>query len=291
MRVHHLNCGTMCPATAKLVNGAGSGRGQMICHCLLIESDDGLILVDTGLGMDDVNEGSKRLGAGFVWAARPALNPEETALRQVERLGFQRGDVRHLVPTHLDLDHAGGIPDFPDALVHIFELEHAAAMERKTLLEQERYKPAHWAHGPRWSVHALAGDKWLGFEAVRAIPGVGPDLLILPLVGHTRGHSGIAVQTGDRWIVHGGDAYFNYREMDAVNPTCPSGLAAFQRIAAMSNRKRLENQARLRALAAAHRDDVDVICAHCPDTFERFRSATGSRAPDARAGAVDPPRP
>jgi len=36
----------------------------MCCHCLLIEGDDRLILVDTGLGVEDVNErgGHAKLG-------------------------------------------------------------------------------------------------------------------------------------------------------------------------------------------------------------------------------------
>ena len=48
MRVHHLNCGTMCPMSARLINGTGSyfERGRLVCHCLLIETNDGLVLVD-----------------------------------------------------------------------------------------------------------------------------------------------------------------------------------------------------------------------------------------------------
>ncbi|MFD0510570.1 MBL fold metallo-hydrolase [Streptomyces aureus] len=30
-------------------------------------------------------------------------------------LGYAVDDVRHIVLTHLDLDHAGGLPDFPRA--------------------------------------------------------------------------------------------------------------------------------------------------------------------------------
>jgi glyoxylase-like metal-dependent hydrolase (beta-lactamase superfamily II) len=32
--------------------------------------------------------------------------------RQVERLGYRREDVRHIVLTHLDMDHAGGLRVF-----------------------------------------------------------------------------------------------------------------------------------------------------------------------------------
>jgi glyoxylase-like metal-dependent hydrolase (beta-lactamase superfamily II) len=40
---------------------------------------------------------------------------EETAVRQIERLGSP-ADVRHILPTHLDFDHAGGLEDLPGAM-------------------------------------------------------------------------------------------------------------------------------------------------------------------------------
>jgi glyoxylase-like metal-dependent hydrolase (beta-lactamase superfamily II) len=271
MRVHHINCATMCPVSAKLVNGKGGlfESGRMVCHCLLVETDDGLVLVDTGLGRDDIANGRERLGQGFLWATRATLDLEETALRHVERLGFRASDVRHIVPTHLDLDHAGGLPDFPEAAVHIYGPEHAAAMGRTTLRERERYRPVHWAHGPRWSIHEAAGEKWFGFDAVRAITGA-HDVLLIPLVGHTRGHVGVAVKNGDRWILHGGDAFFNCSEMDAAHPSCPPALAFFQRVVAISDKDRRANQARLRELVRLRSAEVEVICAHCPDTFDRL---------------------
>ena len=45
--------------------------------------------------------------------ARPRLEVAETALRQVVDLGYRPSDVRHIAPTHLDLDHAGESARFP----------------------------------------------------------------------------------------------------------------------------------------------------------------------------------
>ena len=53
MRVHHLNCGTSCPhgrAAARTARAGCLEPARMVCHCLLIETDDGLVLVDTGFG-------------------------------------------------------------------------------------------------------------------------------------------------------------------------------------------------------------------------------------------------
>ncbi len=152
MRVHHLNCGTMCPPFGRLIRGEGSlvSRGHMVCHCLLLETDAGLVLVDTGIGLGDMAEPRERLGPGFTALVGPRLDPTETAVYQVEALGFASTDVRHIVLTHLDLDHAGGLGDFPHAEVHVYRPEHDAAMTRSSLRERERYRPAQWAHGPRW---------------------------------------------------------------------------------------------------------------------------------------------
>ena len=50
----------------------------MCCHCLLIEGEDGLVLVDSGLGVEDVTD-PKRLGTLFNWMIRPKLEVAETA--------------------------------------------------------------------------------------------------------------------------------------------------------------------------------------------------------------------
>jgi glyoxylase-like metal-dependent hydrolase (beta-lactamase superfamily II) len=294
MRVHHLNCGTMCPVSAKLVNGSGGlfAPGRMICHCLLVETNDGLVLVDTGLGLDDIKGGAARLGKGFMLATRAVLDPEETAVRQVERLGFKREDVRHIVPTHLDVDHAGGLADFPDATVHIYGLEHEAAQSPRTMREKRRYRTAQWAHGPKWDVLSLVGgagggDRWLGFESVRA---VGPDVLLVPLLGHTKGHCGVAVKTDRGWLLHGGDAFFSSFEM-LEPPSCPPALALFQRVAAHHNPSRLANQARLRELARDHASEVEIISAHCPLTFDRMSGVPVRTAKRKARGAVATAQP
>jgi glyoxylase-like metal-dependent hydrolase (beta-lactamase superfamily II) len=257
MRVHHLNGLTMCPWLGKsLVNH----RGHMVCHCLLIESRNGLIVVDTALGSDDLADPARRLGRGFMLVG-PQLLPDRTIAAQVMQRGFRVEDVRHVVLTHLDVDHAGGIGDFPQAEVHASGTEIDAALSPRTLIERERYRSAQWAHGPRWVRHPDAGERWNGFEAVRCIAD-DPDLLLVPLFGHTRGHCGVAVRTAEGWLLHAGDAYFHQREMGDP-PRCSPGLAAFQRLVATDNAARLHNQGRLRDLARGGL--VKVFCAHDPD--------------------------
>ena len=261
----------MCPFSERLLSGEGSALApaSWVCHCLLIESPVGLVLVDTGFGVEDVAHARARLGVGAVVLSRPKLDVNECALRQIEKLGFGRRDVRHIVVTHLDFDHAGGIADFPEAEIHIFAPEHAAAMARGSRLEQERYKSVQWSHGPRWAIHNVEGERWLRFESVRAIPGT--EILIIPMIGHTHGHSAVAVETSEGWLLHAGDAYFDTREMDPVTPFCTPTLAGFQTAIAMNNTARIANQARLRELARDYAGKVRVFCAHSRSEYDALR--------------------
>jgi glyoxylase-like metal-dependent hydrolase (beta-lactamase superfamily II) len=279
MRVRHLNCATMCPRFGgSFISGRAGEKAELVAHVLVCETNDGLALVDTGFGLDDCASPKTRFGP-FVGLLGARFDPSETALRQIEAMGYGARDVRHIVVTHLDLDHAGGIPDFPEATVHVMMEEHDAAMQRQTFFERARYCPAHFAHGPKWKVHRVEGEHWNGFESVRAISG--DEILIIPMHGHTRGHSAVAVKTDEGWILHAGDAYFHADEMRGKS--APMFLEAFQRIIAVDDEKRRHNRRRLRELArTAH--DVKVFCAHSKEELLAFSKGSGGAATPTLAG-------
>jgi glyoxylase-like metal-dependent hydrolase (beta-lactamase superfamily II) len=271
MRIHHLNTGTMCPIGRRLVNGTGSifQRARMVCHCLLAETNDGLVLVDTGIGLGDIAT-PMRLGRKWVRQTTPRLDPAETAVRQVGRLGFSPTDVRHILLTHLDRDHAGGIPDFPKAKVHVHRREHDMAVANKIAAPKGRYITGQWQHGPDWAFYDEGGEDWFGFKGVRALGDREPDILMIPLPGHTLGHCGIAVRGKDKWFLHAGDAYFFHGELQP-KPRMPFVLGIFQRRADMDRATRISNRERLRALKAAHGGEVTIFNSHDPVDYENCR--------------------
>jgi glyoxylase-like metal-dependent hydrolase (beta-lactamase superfamily II) len=271
MRVHHLNCGTMRPLGGKLVDGEPGllRKSTMVCHCLLVETDNGLVLIDSGLGTDDVANPRGSLAKVFLRVARPVLDAEEPAIRQVVRLGYQPEDVRHIILTHLDLDHAGGLRDFPNAKVHVHAEEHRNAMAQATARDRNRFRKAQWSHGPDWQTYETAGDQWFGFDSVHKLNGLPEDeFLIVPLAGHTLGHAGVAVRTDDTWLLHCGDAYFFHGETRAA-AECPRGLRLFQKLVETEHQTRIANQDRLRTLVADHGQEVTTISAHDPVELRR----------------------
>jgi glyoxylase-like metal-dependent hydrolase (beta-lactamase superfamily II) len=255
MRVHHLNCGTMRLPTAPLV-----------CHVLLLETETSLVLVDTGFGLQDIADPRGRLG-DYRHVIRPALDPAETAVRQVEALGFTAEDVRHIVLTHLDSDHAGGLADFPRATVHTTAAEWTAAQTPATLVERTRYRAAQWSHGPRVVTHGPTGEAWCGFAAAKPIT---DGLVLVPLPGHTRGHAAYAVDTGTGWLLHAGDAFYHHSTVDGHGRE-PLVLAVQERLVAV-------NWAQVRAnhdrLAELHRADsaVTIVSAHDPSMLHRAQA-------------------
>ena len=113
----------------------------VVCHVLLVETDNGLVLVDTGFGSHDCADPAGRVGA-MRHVLRPVFSREETAAHQIEQLGFRRDDVRHIVVTHFDLDHIGGLSDFPDAQVHVTAAEALGAIISPSRSEKTRYRAA-----------------------------------------------------------------------------------------------------------------------------------------------------
>lgn len=284
MRVHHLNCGTIRPYGRALINGpredhiGGSrlpwGPARMVCHCLLVEIGDGLTLIETGFGLNGAADPHGWLGGGFVRRLRPAADPEESATHQLKTLGFDPADVRNVILTHLDLDHAGGLHEFPAATVHVHQTELEAARNPRTPRERQRYRQNQWAHQPKWREYTTGGgDHWFGFDGVRRLRGLSPDILLVPLHGHTRGHCGVAVRTDEKWLLHAGDAYFHRSDIDPGRSRSPVGISAFQKIVETDGPARIANRERLRELRRDHSDQLDIISAHDYREFDAYARA------------------
>jgi len=265
--IHHLGCGTLCPRAGRLLTGEGGllAPARLVCHCLLIEGAEGLVLVDTGFGSEDVRR-RRQLGLLFNTVLRPHVSDRDTAISQVRALGFEPHDVRHIITTHLDLDHTGGLPDFPHAEVHLIGRELQAAIS-PSWRERPRYVAAHWAHGPRWVQHDAGGEQWYGFDGVRVLPGSDAEILLIPLHGHTHGHTGVAIKRAQDWLLHCGDAYFHHGEV-ATPPRCPRAIAAFAAFDEVDRAARRGNVQRLRELAQRHGGEVELICSHDPSYLD-----------------------
>lgn len=244
----------------------------LVCHVLLLETDDGLVLVDSGLGRDTFAH-PKRMGpARFI--TRPERKDSRTAIGQIEAMGHSGADVSHIVLTHMDFDHVGGISDFPDATVHTTADEYDWAVGHPDFTSKQRYSQKLWAHGPKMETHGGRGDVWrFGLTGTEVLPGI----TMIPLPGHTKGHAAIAVDAGERGLlIHAGDSAF---DASTYTDTLPSGeplsklgkLRVFEKVMATDRKAIAGNHATLGRLN--EEEGVTVFPAHDKRVFADLAGA------------------
>lgn len=256
MRIHHLNCGTLAPPFPPV---------QAVIYCLLLETDHGLVLIDSGLGRRDCKSPNRKMRI-FMWATGAKMDVEETAYHQVQALGHSPEDVRDIVLTHLHLDHAGGLPDFPRARVHVYQREYEAAMRQKGILSWP-FESKNWAHGPNWVVHRLGEERWFGFRGIKIWEERGPELWLIPLHGHSPGHCGVAVRDEESWLLHCGDAASPYHPASDVHNGDGDQYSFTLLPDRMVYRFLGPHAPALRQLLQEHGDEIQAISSHDLPSF------------------------
>lgn len=268
MRVEHLRVAHMDPPAMPVITA----------HALLCHTDDGPVVVDTGFGTADLRDPARRLGP-LRHTLRPDPDERHTLVAQLRERGIEPGDVAHVVLTHLDLDHAGGLSDLPDVTVHTTADEHAAAISAPDALDRRRYRSPQFEHGPRFTLHTGRGDEWrLGLTGHEIVPGI----TLVPMAGHSRGHAVVAVEGDDGLVVHAGDAVFDAATLGVPTPagvslTPQRRLRGYEMLVGRDRRRILANHRALRRLATV--PDVLVVPAH--DTRLTAELVQGSASTDA----------
>ena len=200
----------------------------------------------------------------MAWGAGARRGP--TALEHVKRLGYSAGDITDIVMTHLDKDHAGGLADFPNAVVHVHQDELSAASARRSLIDKQRYNPRHLAHSPTWLPLGGGNRNWHGFQS--STPEGLPDSLQIALLpGHSSGHCGVALQQDDgTWLLHCGDAVYHPAWLEGRRP--PAVIQAVEKLLEHDGRARKQVRERLQELMAD--PHVTIFCSHDRGMFEKL---------------------
>lgn len=140
----------------------------------LIQTDDGSnILVDTGFGpqMVEVSRRPDHQGA--------RVASDDLVVNQLARLGVRPDNIRHLIATHFDGDHAGCLTAFPDAEVVVQRRHYEAAKAGHARFASTRDQ---WGD-PRLRYRLVDGDT----ELVRGVE-------LIETSGHVPGHQSVLVR-------------------------------------------------------------------------------------------------
>ena len=245
--VHHINCATMCPVAGFLMGGGDFWRGRMIAHCLVIETErDGLVLVDSGLGMRDV-EGKTGLSAPFRRIVGPALDPREPAVAQVQALGYSAEDAHIVVTTSTSITRAAlrfsaREDPYPRARA-------AAAMRARPSRARGRIKAR---MGRTAQVESGTRTATRGFARDHAAGGKTP-VSACADARHTRGHS--HDRAGERPPCTRAMHTPSSRARRRCRPACARSRRVIQTI------RPRRRAAALRQLRTSYHD-LDLFCAH-----------------------------
>lgn len=245
--IYHLNCVDIdSPMGAKAIG-----------HCLLLEDKQGLSLIDAGIGVLDTRDPEGRLGTQMIEKAGFQFDEQQTAYRQIEQLGFRPEDVRHCIITHLDCDHIGAVADFPGMELHVGKEEYDNFYSGNP-----RYLLHQLAHEPTIHTYDTSSEKWFGLEARKVVTGFETEILLVPLPGHSLGHCGVAIRTGDRWLFHIGDAY--YYRVETVTDDHPVAQLAARN--ADNNELRIQSLEAIKQLMKDH-PEITIFSFHDPAEF------------------------
>jgi glyoxylase-like metal-dependent hydrolase (beta-lactamase superfamily II) len=162
-------------------------RISMAMRCLLIEHDDGLILVDTGLGNKETDKFKDIYGVDNAGA------DGRTRLEDVlAELGHGPDDVRWVINTHLHFDHAGGNTwrDPAGAVQRTFAKAHYVVQAGELAFARRRDNERIAAS---YFVPNIEPVEWTTVSGVREIV---PGIHVLPTPGHTPFHQSVLVRQG-----------------------------------------------------------------------------------------------
>jgi glyoxylase-like metal-dependent hydrolase (beta-lactamase superfamily II) len=235
-------------------------RVRMPVTCAIVERPDGLVLIDTGWSRAQCAFPHQDPGLVAQLALGLEVRAEDALASQLISLGYEPGDVKHIVATHLHRDHIGGAVDFPKAAVHTSPLEWDARSRGAS----RGYDPRLSSLADRVRVHAFDPVPQLGFARSHDLFGDG-SVLLLDASGHTVGSTAVALKLADGWCVHAGDACLFLDQLDDAN------VDAFSLYAKVTSHDRSRQRETFGALQKAQREHgAKVIPSHDPDVYAKL---------------------
>jgi N-acyl homoserine lactone hydrolase len=195
-------------------------RWAVPCPAFLIRHPSaGAILVDTGLHPSIASDPRANFGRLPVRVAQPELRQGEDTSTQLRERGIEVGVV---VMTHLHMDHASAISEFPDSTFVVSEAEWQEATTVRRPLAQG-YRPAQFDFVFDYrTVDFGRGNvsSYASFGRTFDLFGDG-SIHLAYTPGHSAGHMCVVARLKERDFVIGGDAVYTYRQLEGNAPPPP----------------------------------------------------------------------
>jgi glyoxylase-like metal-dependent hydrolase (beta-lactamase superfamily II) len=168
-------------------------------RCLLIEHDDGLVLIDNGAGNKEIEKFH-----GIYGIENAGANGRTMLEDAIAASGHSPTDVTLVIDTHLHFDHAGGNTyldaggalqvSFPNARYVVQRGEYEWATHTN-----ERTAASYFARN--WDPVIAAGR----FEFIDGVRELVPGISVRPTPGHTPHHQSVVISNGGETACYLGD--------------------------------------------------------------------------------------
>ena len=240
MKVHVFHTGAVCvspnlpfggedcgPIKAAGVFERRSDRIWLPVSAYLVESEHGLVLVDTGWdrsmspdGTYDKDAQVASLGSRLLYLTNQGVVPKGRAIgEQLASMGISPSDLDYVILTHLDCDHANGVPQVIGARHIITSADELASID-KNLVARIRYQ-SRW-----WEGSNLETFDWNGTEGPfhRSYDLYGDGSIVcIAIPGHADGLCAVRVRADDgRFVLLFSDGGYGERSWREL---VPSGIA------------------------------------------------------------------
>ncbi|HEX6455540.1 MAG TPA: N-acyl homoserine lactonase family protein [Solirubrobacterales bacterium] len=211
--------------TAKLMRALLTHSGAVavpVPAFLIRHPSAGAILVDTGLHPSIATDPGQNFGSLGARFGRPTLAPGEDVPSQLRKRGLDPGEIPIVVMTHLHMDHASAISEFPNSTFVVSEAEWRFAAGSGGSI-QNGYRRAHFDYA--FEYRTVDFDRaninsYAGFGRTFDLFGDGSVRLAFT-PGHTAGHISVIARLAQRDFVIGGDVVYMAGQLDGSEPGPP----------------------------------------------------------------------
>jgi glyoxylase-like metal-dependent hydrolase (beta-lactamase superfamily II) len=172
----------------------------------------GAILIDTGLHPTCATDAASNMGRAAKVLYHVRMSHDQALREALPARGVEPSQIKLVIMTHLHVDHASAVAEFPQATFLVDKREWDAAARGGV---RQGYHAHQFDHAFDWRALDYDADpvtSFAGFAQSLDLLGDG-SIRLVSTPGHTRGHQSVVLRTREREILVMGDAAYTLREL------------------------------------------------------------------------------
>jgi glyoxylase-like metal-dependent hydrolase (beta-lactamase superfamily II) len=177
----------------------------------------GRVLIDTGFHPSVAAAPRANLGRLSQFTFRDIeMKPEQAVPAQLRARGIEPEQVKAVLMTHMHIDHASAVSEFPESTFVVSAAEWAAASDHGQL---HGYVKRQFDHGFDWRLLDFEGadaESFSGFARSFDLFGDG-SVRTVYTPGHTLGHLSVVLRTERGEVLVAGDAIYTRRTLEETH--------------------------------------------------------------------------